>query len=84
MFAGFMEGFGLKKKGIAIGMLLLFTCLLLAGCGAASTEKKAVAGSDGIKIDFSSSPEVKYQEIDMSKYKDYIYESYNLNEENKN
>ena len=50
MFAGFMEGFGLKKKGIAIGMLLLFTCLLLAGCGAASTEKKAVAGSDGIKI----------------------------------
>ncbi|MEZ4357623.1 MAG: stage III sporulation protein AF [Eubacteriales bacterium] len=39
---------------------------------------------EGLDIDFSSSPEIKYEEIDMSKYKDYIYESYNLDEENKN
>lgn len=67
------------KKYVRYAISLLVTMMFLS-----PLINLIKAGADGINIDFSSYPEVKYEEIDMSKYKDYIYKSYNLDEENKN
>lgn len=67
------------KKYVRYAISLLVTMMFLS-----PIINLIKGGANSINIDFSLSPEVKYEEIDMSKYKDYIYESYNHDEENKN